>query len=55
MKQASISEIDEEIYRRRGEIIKGISPESIAVYLWLKDEYKKGNLKNNIVFQFPFI
>lgn len=54
MKKATDLEIIEEIYKRRGEIISNISSESASVYLWLKDEYSKGNIKNNSVFRFVF-
>ena len=54
MKEIPNLEIAEEIYRRHEEIISNISRESVDVYLWLRDEYKKGNIKNNTVFQFVF-
>ncbi|MEK7217764.1 MAG: hypothetical protein AAB374_02135 [Patescibacteria group bacterium] len=54
MKKATETEIIEEIYMRRNEIISNISRESIDVYLWLKNEYKKINVENNTVFQFIF-
>lgn len=46
--------IIEKIYKRRDEIISRIEPESIGVYLWLKNEYNKGDVKKNLVFQFVF-
>lgn len=54
MKKATDSEIIEEICNKQDEIISGISRESIDVYLWLKDEYGKGNIIDNTVFQFVF-
>ena len=53
MKKVTNLEIIEEIYKRQDEIISSISRESVDVYLWLKDEYKKGNVKDNL-FQFVF-
>lgn len=54
MKNVTDLEIIEEIYNRQDEIISNISRESIDVYLWLGDEYKKGSVKDNAVFQFVF-
>lgn len=49
-----VAEIAGEIYERREKILENINQESVNVYLWLKDEYKKDNIKNNLVFQFVF-
>ncbi|MDD3608083.1 MAG: hypothetical protein PHQ20_04850 [Candidatus Moranbacteria bacterium] len=47
-------EIANEIWNKRKEILEKIGQESIDVYLFLKKEFKKGNIKNNKVFQFVF-
>ncbi len=44
----------EEIKKRQDEIISVISRESIDVYVWLKNEFEKGNIESNQVFQFVF-
>ena len=46
-----IKEIDE---KQEG-ILLGLTFESIAVYSFLKNEYAKENILNNLVFQFVFI
>ena len=46
--------IIEKIYWLRDEIISNINSESVDVYLWLKNEYGKGNVNKNLVFQFTF-
>ncbi|MCX6702996.1 MAG: hypothetical protein NTW60_03995 [Candidatus Wolfebacteria bacterium] len=47
-------EIIEEIYKWRDEIILNITREDVDVYLWLRNEYEKGNVIDNTVFQFIF-
>ena len=44
----------EEIKKRQDEIISVISRESIDVYVRLKNEFEKGNIESNQVFQFVF-
>jgi hypothetical protein len=46
-----IKEIDE----KQDDILSELTLESIAVYSFLKNEYAKGNILNNLVFQFVFI
>ena len=50
----TILNIIKEICELQDAIFLNITLESVDVYLFLKDEYKKGNVKNNIVFQFVF-
>lgn len=47
-----IDDIAKEISVRRDEILSNINQESISVYLFLKDQYKKGDIKNNTLFHF---
>lgn len=47
-------DIIKEICKRQDEILSNIVPESIAVYLFLKNEYAKDDIGNNTVFQFVF-
>src|SRR3989344_4255422 len=54
MKKGVYSKVVEEILSKEDEILKNIGKESISVYLFLKNEYKKGNIKNNNLFQFSF-
>src|SRR3989344_1065163 len=54
MKKGIYSKVVEEILSKEDEILKNIGKESISVYLFLKNEYKKGNIKNNNLFQFVF-
>ena len=54
MKKMTMSDTIKEICERQDAIFLNITRESVGVYLFLKDEYKKGNVKNNIVFQFVF-
>ena len=42
------------IVKNQKKIFANIKPESIAVYLFLKNEYKRGDVKNNLLFQFVF-
>lgn len=48
------AEIVKEIIFREKDIFEKIKPESISVYLFLKKEYKKGNIEKNYLFQFVF-
>ena len=43
-----------EILRMEKEVFSNISLESISVYVFLKNEYEKGNIKDNTLFQFVF-
>ncbi len=54
MEEIANLKIIEKVYRRQDEIMSKIDSESIDVYLWLKNEYNKGHVKNNLVFQFIF-
>lgn len=47
-------EIIREILRQQDKILSNIEAESISVYLFLKDEYAKGNVQDNTLFQFVF-
>lgn len=49
-----MSDIIKEILGREDEILSKIDPESIEVYLFLKNEYAKGDIENNAIFQFVF-
>ena len=49
-----LEEIKKEIFKRQDEILSRIEKENIDVYLFIKREYKKGNINNNLVFQFIF-
>lgn len=46
--------MEEEIFKNQDKILEKINDESISVYLFLKDQYKKGDIKNNTLFQFVF-
>lgn len=46
--------IIKEILEKQKEILSRINKESVVVYLFLKNEYKKGDIKNNSLFQFVF-
>lgn len=46
--------IIKEILEKQNEILENIKQESVAVYLFLKNEYKKGDIINNNLFQFVF-
>lgn len=48
------TEITKEIVKRQNEILSSVDEESVAVYLFLKNEYEKGNVGNNKLFQFVF-
>ena len=52
MKKVTILNIIKEICELQDAIFLNITLESVDVYLFLKDEYKKGNIKNNTVFEF---
>ncbi|MDP2668486.1 MAG: hypothetical protein Q8P07_01480 [bacterium] len=54
MKTVTDIEISQEIYERQNDILSNIDIESIDVYLWLRNEFKKGNILENTVFQFVF-
>lgn len=54
MEKYEINKIIEEISNKQGGILSNIDKESIDVYLFLKKEYKKGNINNNLLFQFLF-
>ena len=45
-----ISDIDE----KQDEILSNLDTESVAVYIFLKKEFDKGNILNNLIFQFVF-
>jgi hypothetical protein len=47
-------QIIKDILDNQNEILSNIKDESVRVYLFLKDEYKKGDVKNNTLFQFVF-
>ena len=49
-----IDQIIKKIFKQQDKILSNLDFESIDVYLFLKDEYKKGNILNNFVFQFVF-
>lgn len=49
-----ISGLSKEILKNQNKILSNIDRESIDVYLFLKKEYLKGNIKNNYLFQFVF-
>ena len=50
MIEGIIQQIDE----KQDEILSNLEFESIAVYMFLKNEYAKGNIQENFVFQFVF-
>jgi len=47
-------EVIKEIFKKQDIILSKIERESIDVYLYLKKEFEKGDVKNNLVFQFVF-
>ena len=47
-------EIIKNIIDNQSKILSNINDESISVYLFLKNEYKKGRVKENALFQFVF-
>lgn len=49
-----IDQIIKKISKQQDEILSNLNFESIDVYLFLKNEYMKGNILNNFVFQFVF-
>ena len=49
-----MAELVEEIKKRKEEILDNIDRESIDVYIFLRDEFKKSNILDNHVFQFVF-
>ena len=49
-----IAQIIKKIFEQQDEILSNLNFESIDVYLFLKNEYEKGNILNNFVFQFVF-
>jgi len=49
-KNKIIKEIDE----KQDDVLSNIDSESIAVYIFIKNEFKKGNVLNNPIFQFVF-
>ncbi len=49
-----IESIKNLILRKQDKILENIKQESIDVYLSLKNEYKKGNINKNYLFQFVF-
>jgi len=50
----TIDQIIDNIWRRQDEILSNLNFEDIAVYVFLKNEYNKGNILNNFVFQYVF-
>jgi len=48
------NKIIEEIDEKQDDILSNLDFESIAVYSFLKNVYTKGNILNNLVFQFVF-
>lgn len=50
----SQSQIIKEIDEKQDAILSNLNFESIVVYSFLKDEYTKGNILSNFVFQFVF-
>lgn len=49
-----VEKIIKDILDSEDKILSNIKDESIEVHLFLKDEYKKGNIENNSLFQFVF-
>lgn len=47
-------EIIKNIINNQSKILSNINDESISVYIFLKNEYKKGGIKENTLFQFVF-
>lgn len=52
MRVSPVVEIIKDIIRRQKEILDNVSSESVAVYLWLRNEYKKK--KRDDIFEFVF-
>ena len=50
----NIDQIIEIILKQPDEILSNLNFEDIAVYVFLKNEYDKGNILNNFVFQYVF-
>lgn len=50
----SIDEILEHIQSKQIDIIENLEYESIAVYLFLQEEFKKGSVTDNYLFQFVY-
>ena len=50
----NIYKLTEKINKQSNEIINNLDYESISVYKFLKDEFKKSNVTKNLVFQFVF-
>lgn len=49
-----INQIIEQIIERQDEILSNLNFEFVAVYVFLNDEYSKGDILNNFVFQYVF-
>jgi hypothetical protein len=47
-------QIIENIWKQQDQILSNLNFEDIAVYIFLKNEYSKGNILNNFVFQYVF-
>jgi Fe2+ transport system protein B len=52
--QKAVDRIAENIDEKQDIILSNLTPESVAVYSFLKDEYAKGDILHNLVFQFAF-
>ncbi len=52
MKSATIEEITQEICAYQEELFENISQESVDVYLWLQEEFERGDILQNRLFQF---
>ncbi len=52
--QIICDQIKKEIKQKQDEILSNLDFESIAVYSFIKNEYDKGNIPDNLVFQFVF-
>lgn len=48
------NQIIENVSGRQDKILSSLNFEDVSVYVFLKDEYSKGNILNNFVFQFVF-
>src|SRR5271157_5450639 len=49
-----IEKLIQQIDEKQDEILSNLDSESIAIYSFLKTEYIKGNIQENLVFQFVF-
>jgi len=49
-----IKKITHLIVEKYTDILSNLDPESVSVYLFLKDEYEKGGINDNFVFKFVF-